>query len=1253
MPALERPLPLDGRNRGGDQPTHERRHREAMAGNRSAQASNQGSHPQADGHARQWDDLDWDHDHDEVAGHHRARRLLSGSNSRLNSLVDRFGAVLRWISGARWLKRVVVVIAALIVIFTGCFGALWWRLGAGPINLDVATPWLAAAIEENIGNGNTVEIGGTQIERAGRIRIAVRIRDMIVRDQDHAVVASAPKAEVRLSGTALLMGRLRAESLNLVDAELAIRITPNGNVTVSTGDTTKPLATGVASKRDAGLPPTFPRPGSANPAAPSSAQSMPAASAATSPNGSQNGLLAGLDWLDSLSLTGLDGQNLNEIGLKNGVLVVDDQQRGNKWTFQNISLGMRRPRGGGVALSIGEEGQRAWSIRVLVGPQENGVRSIDLRADKVPTSNILLALRLKDLTYNADLPLTGEVKGELGRDGLPTYLQGKLNMGAGKIIDTDTPDYPLVIDSADVNLEWDSGRRVLVAPFKIVSGENRVTLLAHLDPPNDNVTDWQLGLSGGTILLAGIDNEPPLIFNRIVVGFRFDTDRKRVLMTQANFSNGEIGIAGTGSVDYSGEPRLTLGFAGTPMPASALKRIWPALVVPEVRQWVTERIERGSVQRFDIAVNSPTRNLPRKGPPIPDDGLDVNIVANGVSVHPVDGLPSVRDADMKVHITGRTATVTIGQGVADTPAGRKLTLSDFVFEVPDMAPKPPPARVKVRIDGPVPAAAEILASDRLSDLSSTQIDPNTSKGNFSANVTMGMPLIGELTKADTTYTVSADLNGFSADKLVMNQKLEANALKIVASNQGYQVRGDVKINGQAATLDYRKPAEGDADIKLLATLDDASRTRLGLDLGSAVTGALPLKLVGKISGGDRDSRMGIEADLTQLKLDNILPGWVKLPGKASKATFVVVPKAQSTRFEDIVIDGGGASIKGSLEVDQNGDLVNANFPTYSPSDGDKASLKAERGPDGVLKVTMRGDVFDGRGFLKSAIAGGSGKDSDSKGKAKNTDVDIDLKLGAVMGFNGEAVRSVDGKLSRRSGVIRAFTMTGKVGRDTPVTAELRGRGQGQGQGQAQGQAQGREVIYLETNDAGALLRFNDTYTKMIGGQLSLAMDPPTVDPGPKEGLINVRDFTVKGQAELDRQVAGGAGGVQNGVTFSRARAEFVRQNGQLTVREGVLKGPMIGGTIEGTIDFPADQVRMSGTFVPMYGLNNIFGQIPIVGIFLGAGSNEGLIGVTYEIIGTTSKPQVRVNPLSALLPGLTRKIMEFPTGKPADLQPNN
>jgi len=71
-----------------------------------------------------------------------------------------------------------------------------------------------------------------------------------------------------------------------------------------------------------------------------------------------------------------------------------------------------------------------------------------------------------------------------------------------------------------------------------------------------------------------------------------------------------------------------------------------------------------------------------------------------------------------------------------------------------------------------------------------------------------LPVKGSLTKADTTYSVTADLGGFAADKLVMNQKLEANALKVVANNGGYQVKPYliskiVDVNGKV--IEQSKP----------------------------------------------------------------------------------------------------------------------------------------------------------------------------------------------------------------------------------------------------------------------------------------------------------------------------------------------------------------------------------------------------------------------------------------------------------------
>jgi hypothetical protein len=305
------------------------------------------------------------------------------------------------------------------------------------------------------------------------------------------------------------------------------------------------------------------------------------------------------------------------------------------------------------------------------------------------------------------------------------------------------------------------------------------------------------------------------------------------------------------------------------------------------------------------------------------------------------------------------------------------------------------------------------------------------------------------------------------------------------------------------------------------------------------------------------------------------------------------------------------------------------------SDGDKATLKAERSADGVLRVTMRGDVYDGRGFLKTAMAG-SGSETKAKRKP-GIDLELDVKLGIIAGFHGEALRSVDLRLGRRNGQIRNFMLSAKLGRDTPLIGDMRGRGGG------------RQVLYFETNDAGALFRLTDTYPKISGGQMWVAMDPPTADQAPQEGLLNIRDFAVRGEAALERVASGGSNAQQGSVEFSRMRVDFTKTPGRLVIRDGLVRGPVIGATIDGSIDFARDDVRMRGTFVPLYGLNNMFGQIPIVGLFLG-GSNEGLVGITYEVVGPPSAPVLRVNPISAIAPGVFRKLFEFPSASGRGLQ---
>ena len=83
-----------------------------------------------------------------------------------------------------WIRRSAIGIGVLCVLVAAGFLTLWWRLASGPIQLDVATPWLASAIEENFGSNHHVAVGGTQIERTENGGTAVRIRDIVVRDAD-------------------------------------------------------------------------------------------------------------------------------------------------------------------------------------------------------------------------------------------------------------------------------------------------------------------------------------------------------------------------------------------------------------------------------------------------------------------------------------------------------------------------------------------------------------------------------------------------------------------------------------------------------------------------------------------------------------------------------------------------------------------------------------------------------------------------------------------------------------------------------------------------------------------------------------------------------------------------------------------------------------------------------------------------------------------------------------------------------------
>lgn len=1127
----------------------------------------------------------------------------------------------------RWVRRSVAAVAVFALVVAAALAGLSWRLSRGPISLDLATPWLVEAIQEKLGGQQRVEVGGTQIERSDNGDTSVRLLDVVVRDSDGSVVASAPKLEVGLSAAALLAGQIRAQRISLVGAEVSVRIAADGELTIFAGSNRRPIAIAT---------PSVTKPASAPAAAP---VSRPGTAPATALYGSGAADVAAMiGWIDSLSRTGLDGYELSEIGLKNGTLVVEDTREGVRWTFDSIDVSLQRRRHGGVQFKM-QSGKRDrhWSIQASATPESNNRRSIQVDAKRVPARDLLLALRFADLPIKADLPISLQLRADIGPTGVPDDLRGQLSVGTGFIGGSDRDDATTSIQHAAINFEWNAARRTLLVPLQIVLADDRFTLLAQASAPAKPGDPWRVRLDGGSIVL-GAGTRTPLVLNRIGVNARVDPAKRLVRVDDGQIGNAETGVAFSGSFDYSQAPRLMLGLAARRMSLATLRQLWPTFVSPHIRAWAVEHVARATIERVDIAVNAPIELLNPDGPAIPDDALSIAVAASDAVVSPVDQLPAIQDADLEMHASGRSATVKLSRGTVVLPSGRKLVMSDGVFHVADTHQEPAMSQTRFQLRGPVAAAAELLASERLRGASGAPLDPATSHGKVNAQVTLGIPLLNDLSKAAVDYAVDVDFTDFAADRMIMKRRVEAASLHLTADNSGYQVKGDVKIAGAPAILDYRtRKGQAEDEIRLEGVLDDATRSRLGLDLAPALMGPVAIKLAGRIGANGREGRFSVDADLTQARIDNLLPGLEKPAAKPAHATFTLVTKPAMTRLDDLVFDDSGAIVRGNVVLDGSGNLISANFPVFSLSSGDKMSLKAERGHGGTVHATLRGDVLDGRPFIKNLVAGHGADAKDDKAKAR--DLDLDVKIGAIAGHHGEALRGVELKMSRRDGRIRSFVLKARLGSNAIMTGDLRPRRSG-GQG-----------LYLDVGDAGALFRFTDTYSRISGGHMTMVMDPPSSDPAPQHGLVSIDNFAIRGEEALDRVVAGAPSARTAGVEFSAMRVDFTRTPGHLSIRDGVVRGPMLGGTIDGTIDYRRDDVHMRGTLVPLFGLNNMFGRLPIVGMFLGGGRNEGLLGITYEVVGPVGNPVLRVNPMSAVAPGFIRKFFEFPSANGPERPP--
>ncbi len=81
--------------------------------------------------------------------------------------------------------------------------------------------------------------------------------------------------------------------------------------------------------------------------------------------------------------------------------------------------------------------------------------------------------------------------------------------------------------------------------------------------------------------------------------------------------------------------------------------------------------------------------------------------------------------------------------------------------------------------------------------------------------------------------------------------------------------------------------------------------------------------------------------------------------------------------------------------------------------------------------------------------------------------------------------------------------------------------------------------------------------------------------------------------------------------------------------------------MDGELYNAKDTMNIKGIFMPANAVNLVVSSIPIIGKLFANGKDRALIGITYQLKGARSNPELYVNPLSIVTPGFFNKVFEF------------
>ncbi|MEH6403698.1 MAG: DUF3971 domain-containing protein [Sneathiella sp.] len=662
-----------------------------------------------------------------------------------------------------------------------------------------------------------------------------------------------------------------------------------------------------------------------------------------------------------------------------------------------------------------------------------------------------------------------------------------------------------------------------------------------------------------------------------------------------------------------------------------LSLYWPYSAAVDGYKWVTTNIKDGLAKDATFRVDIPPGAL--ETGKIPEGAVEVKFSFEGFSTDYFAPLPKVTGisgkaimTEKQIHVFDMSGTL----GTMDVPEGDALI---YDFDMPRQH-----ADITLKVTGDNQKIFEFLDREPLGMVSPYGIVPSHMKGEGVVNAHFVFPLKDDLTFEQVQFEVKGEFSNATIPNFYEDLDLTEGTLSVSVVPEKLVVRGPVKINKVPTEISFfswfRGEKAGVRRYEASTKLDDEDRVALGIETEF-------LKGPVSISIGFDEQEDGSSAGVLTM---NLLEATLEIPDlKIEKPIGVTgLIGAQFTsdgkgnqKVSNIRLSSDSIRGVGEMTLDEEG-IATFDAPSIVYGENNLSASLVRNAPDDY-SITVQGSVLD----LKPYIVGSY---SLNEGKAEKNEKPLTLRVtvavDSVLLDGGVSLKEAEGFVHSVDGAVLQGKLKARFSEKFGVTYVV------------SKSKKGRHLEF-KSDHAGLLLRGMDTYDNVREGKLVITAEiDDTKEESVATGYARMTDIRVVDAPVLGSILTlGSLGGIvdlmrNEGMTFATVEGPFTYENGLLST-EGFRAVGSIGITVTGKLDQKSGEFDAFGTVIPSYTLNSMLGNIPILGRLLVGRKGEGIFGFSYKAKGTKDNPDVSVNPVSALAPGILRRMFFEPWGNNA------